>query len=67
MSETLGIITLFLFIFVQALKTAHAGISLSEAEASIASPFTSKVLITDTHRLKNVVEYKIKNDTTIPV
>ena len=26
-----------------ALKTAHAGISLSEAEASVASPFTSKV------------------------
>ena len=27
----------------QALKAAHAGISLSEAEASVASPFTSKV------------------------
>lgn len=27
----------------QALKMAHAGISLSEAEASVASPFTSKV------------------------
>ena len=26
-----------------ALKAAHAGISLSEAEASIAAPFTSKV------------------------
>ena len=26
-----------------ALRTAHAGISLSEAEASVASPFTSKV------------------------
>ena len=26
-----------------ALKMAHAGISLSEAEASVASPFTSKV------------------------
>ncbi|OON21204.1 IC domain protein, HAD ATPase, P-type family [Opisthorchis viverrini] len=25
-----------------ALKTAHAGVSLSEAEASVASPFTSK-------------------------
>jgi len=25
-----------------ALKTAHAGISLSDAEASVASPFTSK-------------------------
>ena len=25
-----------------ALKTAHMGISLSEAEASVASPFTSK-------------------------
>ena len=25
-----------------ALRTAHAGISLSEAEASVASPFTSK-------------------------
>ena len=25
-----------------ALKTAHAGISLSEAEASVAAPFTSK-------------------------
>lgn len=24
-----------------ALKTAHAGVSLSEAEASVASPFTS--------------------------
>lgn len=27
----------------QALKISHAGISLSEAEASVASPFTSKV------------------------
>jgi magnesium-transporting ATPase (P-type) len=27
----------------KALKTAHAGVSLSEAEASVASPFTSKV------------------------
>ena len=26
-----------------ALKTAHAGISLSETEASVASPFTSKI------------------------
>lgn len=26
----------------QALKMAHAGISLSELEASVASPFTSK-------------------------
>jgi P-type E1-E2 ATPase len=26
-----------------ALKAAHAGISLSEAEASVAAPFTSKV------------------------
>ena len=26
-----------------ALKRAHCGISLSEAEASVASPFTSKV------------------------
>ena len=26
-----------------ALKTAQVGISLSEAEASVASPFTSKV------------------------
>lgn len=26
----------------QALKMAHAGISLSEQEASVASPFTSK-------------------------
>lgn len=26
-----------------ALKMAHAGISLSEAEASVASPFTSKI------------------------
>ena len=26
-----------------ALKAAHAGISLSEAEASVASPFTSKI------------------------
>ena len=25
-----------------ALRTAHAGISLSEAEASVVSPFTSK-------------------------
>ena len=30
------------FLF-KALKTANAGISLSEAEASVASPFTSKV------------------------
>lgn len=29
----------------QALKVAHAGISLSEAEASVASPFTSKVCL----------------------
>ena len=36
--------TVFL-LFVQALKVAHAGISLSEAEASVASPFTSKVLL----------------------
>lgn len=27
----------------QALKVAHAGISLSEQEASMAAPFTSKV------------------------
>lgn len=27
----------------QALKMAHAGISLSEQEASVASPFTSKI------------------------
>ena len=27
----------------QALKAAHAGISLSETEASVASPFTSKI------------------------
>lgn len=27
----------------KALRTANAGISLSEAEASVASPFTSKV------------------------
>jgi P-type E1-E2 ATPase len=26
-----------------ALKAAHAGISLSEAEASVAAPFTSKI------------------------
>lgn len=26
----------------QALKAAHAGISLSEAEASVAAPFTSR-------------------------
>ena len=26
-----------------ALKAAHAGIALSEAEASVASPFTSKI------------------------
>lgn len=26
-----------------ALKAAHSGISLSEAEASVASPFTSKI------------------------
>jgi P-type E1-E2 ATPase len=26
-----------------ALRTAHAGVSLSEAEASVASPFTSRV------------------------
>lgn len=26
-----------------ALRTAHAGISLSEAEASVASPFTSRI------------------------
>ena len=27
----------------EALKAAHAGISLSEAEASVAAPFTSRV------------------------
>ena len=27
----------------QALKAAHAGISLSEAEASVAAPFTSRI------------------------
>ena len=27
----------------KALKAAHAGVSLSETEASIASPFTSKI------------------------
>ena len=34
---------MFGFVSFQALKMAHAGISLSEAEASVASPFTSKV------------------------
>lgn len=33
---------LFFFAFIGALKAAHAGISLSEAESSVASPFTSK-------------------------
>ena len=33
----------FSFSLSQALKMAHAGISLSETEASVASPFTSKV------------------------
>ncbi len=28
------------FLFLGALKAAHAGVSLSEAEASVASPFT---------------------------
>ena len=28
-----------------ALKAAHAGISLSDSEASVASPFTSKQVI----------------------
>jgi len=32
----------FLFSLSQALKRAHGGISLSELEASVASPFTSK-------------------------
>lgn len=27
----------------EALKSAHAGISLSEAEASVAAPFTSHI------------------------
>lgn len=31
----------FAFYHLQALKTAHVGISLSEAEASVAAPFTS--------------------------
>lgn len=31
----------FFFFVVQALKRAHSGISLSELEASVASPFTS--------------------------
>ena len=31
-----------IFVF-QALKAAHAGISLSQTEASVASPFTSKI------------------------
>jgi magnesium-transporting ATPase (P-type) len=33
---------LFCLIYIGALKAAHAGISLSNSEASIASPFTSK-------------------------
>ena len=28
-----------------ALKAAHVGVSLSEAEASVAAPFTSKVML----------------------
>lgn len=31
------------FICMKALKAAHAGISLSEAEASVAAPFTSSI------------------------
>ena len=38
-----NILLFFCYCFVQALKVAHAGISLSQAEASVASPFTSKV------------------------
>ena len=34
--------SIYLLIIPQALKAAHAGISLSETEASVASPFTSK-------------------------
>ena len=36
--------TLFIFLtfLPQALKRAHSGISLSELEASVASPFTSR-------------------------
>jgi len=52
-----------------ALKTAHAGISLSEAEASVASPFTSKQPnIECVPTLIRSVEYnfimKIKSKTT---
>lgn len=42
---------MFGFVLFQALKMAHAGISLSEAEASVASPFTSKVRCRDTNRI----------------
>lgn len=38
----MGISRSFSLLWVQALKAAHAGISLSETEASVASPFTSK-------------------------
>ena len=35
----------------KALRTANAGISLSEAEASVASPFTSKVCVRNGQQL----------------
>jgi len=39
-----------------ALKTAHVGVSLSEAEASIAAPFSSK--IQDISCIPNLLRYQ---------
>ena len=47
-----------------ALKTAHAGISLSEAEASVASPFTSKTPdISCVPTVIRNVSYTLRHDT----
>jgi len=45
-----------------ALKSAHAGISLSEAEASVASPFTSKEQ--NISCVPNVIRYTVRINIT---
>lgn len=45
-----------------ALKAADVGISLSEAEASVAAPFTSRVF--DIHCVLEVIRYGIQTNRT---